>query len=334
MTSCARLLCLPGAALIAVFSGMFTTVAAQQNAAANYPTKPIRWITPYPPGGSTTALSRMVGDKLSEAFGRNVIIDNRPGGNTMTGADAVAKALPDGYTVLLGGNSQVILSLLMKPPFDVWRDFAPVTILAKTNYILVVNPSLPANNLQEFINYAKANPGKLNYGSTGAGGPPHLAVELLNYMAKIKITHIVYKGISLVVTANLSNEIQVATPNLFTGLPHVRGGKLRALGITSAKRSALMSEAPTLKESGLDVEAYLWVGLFANAATPEATLTKVREVVRKSVAEPAFHEAMTKVQVALDYRDGPEFKKFFDADYKRLGPVVKQIGRIEEPAKK
>ena len=141
MKFCAALMHLLAAAALVGFSG---TPAAQQSA-ANYPSKPIRWITPYPPGGSTTTLSRLVGDKLAEAFGKNVIIDNRPGGNTMIGADAVAKAAPDGYSLLLGGHTQVILSLLMKPPFDVFKDFAPVSIIAKTNYILVVNPSFMPN---------------------------------------------------------------------------------------------------------------------------------------------------------------------------------------------
>ena len=153
---------LPMAAVLTTFSG---ALAAQQN----YPNKPIRWITPYPPGGSTTTLSRLIGDKLSESFGRNVIIDNRPGGNTMIGADAVAKAAPDGYTLLLGGHTQVILSLFMRPPFDVFKDFAPVTVIAKTNYILVINPATPVNNLQEFIAYAKARPGQLNVASVASG---------------------------------------------------------------------------------------------------------------------------------------------------------------------
>jgi tripartite-type tricarboxylate transporter receptor subunit TctC len=158
----------------------FPAVAAAQLNVSNYPNKPIRWITPYPPGGSTTALSRLVGDKLSEAFGRNVIIDNRPGGNTLVGADAVAKAAPDGYTLLLGGHSQVILSLLTKPPFDVFRDFAPVTIIANTNYILVINPATPVNTLQEFITYAKTRPGQLNVASVASGSSQHLMGELFN----------------------------------------------------------------------------------------------------------------------------------------------------------
>ena len=157
MRSCAVLLRLLTVAALATFAG---ALFAQQN----YPHRPIRWITPYPPGGSTTALSRLIGEKLSEAFGQNVIIDNRPGGNTVIGVDAVAKAAPDGYTILLGGNTQIVLNLLLRPPFDIFKDFAPVTILAKTNYILVVNPALPVNDLQEFIAYAKARRKSCRFG--------------------------------------------------------------------------------------------------------------------------------------------------------------------------
>src|SRR6476620_10657583 len=154
---------------------LFTTFISGAFAAQpNYPTKPIRWVTPYAPGGSTSALSRLVGEKLSESFGRPVIIDNRPGANTMIGAEAVARAAPDGYTILLAGNSQIVLQLLMKPPYDVFRDFAPVTILAKTNYILVINPAPPVNNLQEFIAYARARPDQLNVASVSSGSSQHL----------------------------------------------------------------------------------------------------------------------------------------------------------------
>ena len=175
------------AAMLAVSCG---AIAAQQT----YPNKPIRWVTPYAPGGSTTALSRLVGEELSKTFGKPVIIDNRPGAHTMIGADAVAKATPDGYTILLAGNSQVVLALLMKPPYDVFKDFAPVTIMAKTNYILVVNPSLPANNLQEFIAYAKARPGQLNVASVTSGSSQHLMGELFGMLTGVKMQHIPYKG--------------------------------------------------------------------------------------------------------------------------------------------
>ena len=194
------------AAGITAFSGAF---AAQQD----YPSKPIRFVTPYAPGGSTSALSRLVGEKLSETFGRPVIIDNRPGANTMIGADAVAKAAPDGYTILLAGNSQIVLALLMKPPYDVFRDFAPVTILAKTNYILVVNPALPANNLQEFIAYAKARPGQLNVASVSSGSSQHLMGELFGMLTGVKMKHIPYKGGAQGITDLMGGHVQASFSN-------------------------------------------------------------------------------------------------------------------------
>ena len=158
--------------------------------AQDYPVRPIRWVTPYPPGGSTTFVSRLIGDRLAEAFGKPVVIDNRPGGNTVIGSDAVAKATPDGYTVLLAGNSQLVQSLLMKPPYDVFRDFAPVTIIAKTNYILVATPALPVNSLQEFIAYARARPGQVDVASVATGSSQHLMGELFNMLAGVKLNHV------------------------------------------------------------------------------------------------------------------------------------------------
>ena len=234
-------------ALSIVFA--LTSLSAACIAADEFPSKPIRMLVPFAPGGGADIVARMLGPRLTERLGQSVIVDNRPAAAGIVAAEMAARATPDGHTLFVATSNHVANPAFMdKLPYDTLNDFAPVTLAVISPLVVTIHPSLPANNLQEFINYAKANPGKLNYGSTGAGGPPHLAVELLNYMAKIKITHIVYKGISLVVTANLSNEIQVSTPNLFTGLPHVRGGKLRALGITSAKRSAVAPDWPTMRE--------------------------------------------------------------------------------------
>jgi len=159
-----------------------------------YPNKAIRFITPYPPGGGTTVVASLIGQKLTESWGQPVIIDNRPGGNTIIGTEAAAKAPPDGYTILLIGNSQVVNDLLLRPPYDVLKDFAPVSLLVKNNYILAVNPALPPNTLQEFITYAKSRPGQLNVASTGSGSSQHLMGELFNMLAGVKMQHIPYKG--------------------------------------------------------------------------------------------------------------------------------------------
>jgi tripartite-type tricarboxylate transporter receptor subunit TctC len=271
-----------------VASLLMTALAAASGALygqQNYPTKPIRWITPYPPGGSTTALSRMVGDKLGEALGQNVIIDNRPGGNTITGAEAVAKSAPDGYTLLLGGNTQVILSLLMKPPFDVFKDFAPVTILAKTNYILVVNPSLPVNNLQEFIAYAKARPGKMNVASVATGSSQHLMGELFNIQAGVKMQHVPYRGGQQGIIDLIGGTVQASFSNAINVIQHIKNGKLKGLAITGDKRTVALPQLPTYAEAGMpNYDSKNWQGMLTSAGTPSAIINKLSAEVAKILA--------------------------------------------------
>jgi len=273
-------------------------LAAQQD----YPHKPIRWVTPYPPGGSTTFVSRLIGDKLAETFGRPVVIDNRPGGNTIIGVDAVAKATADGYTVLLVGNSQLVLSLLMKPPYDIFKDFAPVSIIAKTNYILVATPSLPVSNLQEFIAYAKARPDQVNVASVATGSSQHLMGELFNMMAGVKLHHIPYKGGSQVITDLMGGHVHVSFSNANNAIPHVRSGKLKGLAITGDKRAAAVPDLPTYAEGGLpQYDPKNWQGMAAPAGTPRAIVEKlsgeigrilqladVRERLAHSGMEPFF----------------------------------------------
>ncbi|MBM3344694.1 MAG: tripartite tricarboxylate transporter substrate binding protein, partial [Betaproteobacteria bacterium] len=276
----AALSCLLGAVLLAGF----TVTRANQH---DYPNRPIRWITPYPPGGSTTALSRLVGEKLSEAFGRNVIIDNRPGGNTMIGAETVARANPDGYTLLLGGNTQVILSLLMKPPFDVFKDFAPVTVIAKTNYILVINPATPVNTLQEFIAYAKARPGKLNVASVATGSSQHLMGELFGMMTGVKMQHIPYKGGQQGILDLMGGLVQASFSNAINVIPHIKSGRLRGLAVTGDKRTVSLPDLPTYAEAGLPgYDPKNWQGMLTTAGTPRAIVNKLSAEVGKVIALP------------------------------------------------
>lgn len=317
-----------GTVAVVAYAGAAT---AQQNAAANYPSKPIRWITPYPPGGSTTALSRMVGDKLAEAFGKNVIIDNRPGGNTITGADAVAKALPDGYTVLLGGNSQVILSQLVKPPFDIWRDFAPVTILARTNYILVVNPSLPVNNLQDFIAYAKARPGQLNVASVASGSAQHLMGELFNMVAGVKMQHVPYKGGQQGIIDLIGGTVQASFSNALNVIPQIKGGKLKGLAITGEKRTASLPSLPTYTEAGLPAyDPKNWQGMLATGGTPPAIVNKLSNEIAKVLAMPDIRDRL--IASGMDpYFTGPEkMAAQMKSDYAEAAKVIKASNiRIE-----
>ncbi len=311
---------------------LLATISAAAVAQQNYPNKPIRWITPYPPGGSTTTLARLIGDKLSESFGRNVIIDNRPGGNTITGADAVAKAAPDGYTVLLGGYPQVILSLLTKPPFDVFRDFAPVTIIAKTNYILVINPATPANNLQEFIAYAKARPGQLNVASVASGSSQHLMGELFNTMTGVKMQHIPYKGGQQGIIDLIGGTVQASFSNAINVIPHIKAGKLKGMAITGEKRTLALPNLPTYAEAGLpSYDPKNWQGMMATGGTPSVIVNKLSAEIGKILATPEIRDKL--LTSGMDpYHSGPEkMAAQMKLDYAEAAKVIKAANiRIEE----
>jgi tripartite-type tricarboxylate transporter receptor subunit TctC len=325
MRSCIELTRILTVAVLAVFSG---ALAAQQN----YPTKPIRWVTPYPPGGSTTALSRLVGEKMSEAFGRPVIIDNRPGGNTMIGVDAVAKAAPDGYTILLGGNTQIVLKLLMRPPFDIFKDFAPVTILARTNYILVVNPALPVNDLQEFIAYARARPGKLNVASVASGSSQHLMGELFGILTGVKMQHIPYKGGQQGIVDLMGGSVQASFSNALNVIPHIKNGRLKGLAITGDKRTVALPQLPTYAEAGLPTyDPKNWQGILAPARTPGAIVNKLSNEAAKILAMPDIAEKLVNSGME-PYHTGPEkMAAQMKSDYTETARIIKTANiKMEE----
>ena len=308
---------------------MLAVAAGPLPAQQNYPSRPIRWVTPYPPGGSTTALSRLIGEKLAEAFGRPVIIDNRPGGNTMIGVDLVAKAAPDGYTILLGGNTQVVLKLLLRPPFDIFRDFAPVTTLAKTNYILVVNPALPVKNLQEFIAYAKARPGQLNVASVASGSSQHLMGELFNVLAGIKLQHIPYKGGQQGIVDLMGGSVQASFSNAINVIPHIKSGRLKGLAITGEKRTAALPQLPTYAEAGLPAyDPKNWQGILAPARTPAAIVNRLSTEAARILAMPDIVERLVNSGME-PYASGPErMAAQMKADYAETAKLIK-IAKIK-----
>ncbi len=325
MRSCAVLLRLLTVAALATFAG---ALFAQQN----YPHRPIRWITPYPPGGSTTALSRLIGEKLSEAFGQNVIIDNRPGGNTVIGVDAVAKAAPDGYTILLGGNTQIVLNLLLRPPFDIFKDFAPVTILAKTNYILVVNPALPVNDLQEFIAYAKARPGQLNVASVASGSSQHLMGELFNMLTGIKMQHIPYKGGQQGIIDLIGGSVQASFSNAINVIPHIANGRLKGLAITGDKRTVALPQLPTYAEAGLpSYDPKNWQGIMAPAGTPGAIVTRLSAEVAKILAMPEIRKKLVTSGMEPFHTGPQQMAAQMKSDYAESVKIIKVANiKIEE----
>ena len=259
-----------------------TSVAAQ-----GYPSKPIRFVVPYAPGGNTDILARLLGQKLSEAWGQQVIIDNRPGAAGTVGAELVARSPADGYTLIMGsfGNIIVANSLYKNLKYDPFKDFASIALVSLPPGILVENPAVPAQNVRELIAYAKSNPGRLNYGSPGAGAWNHLFFELFNASAGISIAP--------AVVDLLGGQVQLAISAFPTALPHIRSGKLRALAVTSAKRSGLMTDVPTVAESGLaGYEAAGWFGVLAPAGTPPAVVSKLNAEINRILELPEIKASL------------------------------------------
>ena len=268
---------------------MLTLAFSATAVAQDYPAKPIRFVVPYAPGGNTDILSRLIGQRLSAAWGQQVIIDNRPGAAGTVGAELVARAPADGYTLIMGsfGNIIVANSLYKKLKYDPLKDFASIALVSLPPGVLVENPGVPAQNVRELIAYAKSNPGKLNYGSPGAGAWNHLFFELFNASAGVSIVHVPYKGIAPAVVDLLGGQVQLAISAFPTALPHIKSGKLRALAVTSAKRSGLLPEVATVAESGLPgYEAAGWFGVLAPAGTPPAVVAKLNAQINRVLDLP------------------------------------------------
>ncbi len=277
-----------------VVAGVLMVLAASASAQQAYPSKPVRFITAFAAGGSTDIIARLIGRKLTESWGQPVLVDNRPGGNTMVGTDAAAKSTPDGYTIILVGASHNLVPLLLKAPYDPIKDFAPVATVAKSEFVLLLNPAVQANNLKEFIAYAKARPGQLNYATPGAGGGQHLAHELINLLAGIKTQHIPYKGAGPALTDLLGGQVDMFLSTIVAAIPHVKSGKLKALAVSGEKRSSALPAVPTFDEAGLSgLRIRAVFGILAPAGTPKAIVNKLSAEVAKLLAQPDFEEKLT-----------------------------------------
>ena len=259
-----------------------------------YPSKPIRVIVPFPPGGSTDFLARIVGQKLTAAWGQQVVIDNRPGAGGTVGAAEAARATPDGYTLLMGAvHHTIATSAYAKLPYDFQKDFAPVTTVAIVPNILVVNPAVPANTVKELIAHAKANPGKLTYGSAGMGTAHHLIGESFNAQAGVDILHVPYKGSSPAVADLIGGQVTLMYDTVSSCLPHIKSGKLRAIGVSTAKRSAALPDVPTIAEAALPgFEVTTWFGFLAPAKTPPEIVTRLNTEIVKILNMPDVRERL------------------------------------------
>jgi len=260
-----------------------------------WPVKPVRIVVPLAPGGGTDTVVRMLGGRLAEVWGQPLVVENRAGGGQVIGTELVARAPPDGHTLLAITPAHVINPVLLEKLAYRWdRDFAPIGNLAATDNVLVVHPSLPAKSAKDLIALARARPGQMHYGSSGVGGASHLAFELFNTMAGLDLVHVPYKGGSLAVQDVLAGRISLIMGNMPSILQHVRAGRLRPLAVAGAKRSALLPGVPTIAESALPgYEATNWNGLVAPAATPAQTVAKVNADVVRALAEPALRERLT-----------------------------------------
>ena len=258
-----------------------------------WPTKPVRIVVAYPPGGGIDVLARQLADKLTPAWGQPVLVDNRPGANTIVATDAVAKSAADGHTILMTTDATFSINphLYAKLPYDAQRDFTPVTMLVLLHQLLVAHPSLPANSLSELISLAKQKPGAIHYASYGSGSQPHLAGEMLKNKAGIDLVHVPYKGISLAVPAVIAGEVQLTFAGIATSMPQLKAGRIKAIAIGGAARSPLLPQVPTFAELGYpEVETHAWFGLFVPAGSPREAVARIQQDTKRILDESDFRQ--------------------------------------------
>jgi len=320
-----------GSAAVTFLAAALTLVVASGATAADYPTRPVRVVDPFAPGGSTEAQARALGAKLSEIWGQPMVIDSRPGAGSALGSQLVAQSAPDGYTLLFNNVGLVTVPILTrKPPFDPLKDFTPVVLVGTHPQFIVVHPSLPGT-LKEFLQYAKANPGKVNFGSSGFGGSSHLSMEYFKLVTGINIVHVPYKGSNPASTAILAGEIQLGSFAGTAVLPHIRSGKLRALAVTTAKRTALLPDVPTASEAGLPgYEVISWGAIFGPAHTPAELVMKLNQQVNAALQTAEVRERFSKIGVDPAGGTPQELAKLLASDVRRWTKVVADAGLPRE----
>ena len=315
--------------LIACLTTLLFAGNALAQSDAQYPVKPIRMIVPSAPGSGPDIMARAIGQKLSESLGQSIVIDDKPGAGGIIGSETAAKAAPDGYTLIMSnaGSHAVNASLYAKLPYDPVRDFAPVTLVAMAPNILIVHPTLPVRSARELIALAKAKPGALTFGSGGNGSTAHLSGEMFKTMAGINIVHVPFKGSPAAVIGVISGQIAMAFPNIPPALPHVRSGKLKALAVTTAKRSAAVPELPTVAESGLPgYEATAWFGVLAPAATPPQIIASLNAAIVKIVRTHDMQERLMAEGSEAVGNTPEQFGQIIRNDIAKWAKVVKASG--------
>lgn len=321
---------LPALALSAALVLASGAVFAQARAAStadNYPSRPVRFIVSLAPGGGTDFVARILAGKLSEAWGEQVVVDNRPGGGSIIGAELAAKAPPDGYTLLMGTNSLLTQRSLFKDlPYDVVKDFAPVTLAVRAPTVMSMHPSVSASNLKELIALAKAKPGELSYASPGLATTGHLGGELFKLVAKVDILHVPYKGAGTAISNLLGGEVKLMFSSPPAVVPHIKAGRLKALAVSGKKRAAQAPDIPTFEESGLaGVEAYDWFGVLVPAGTPKPVIAKLNADIIKIVNTPEVSNRFAVAQFAEPVGSTPEhLRQFIISEIDRWGKVIRE----------
>jgi tripartite-type tricarboxylate transporter receptor subunit TctC len=299
-----------------------------------WPAKPVRIVVAYPPGGGIDIMARQIADKLTPLWAQPVVVENKPGANTIVAADSVAKGTPDGYTVLMTTDATFSINphLYAKLPFDPQRDFIPVTMLVLLQQLLVAHPSLPANTLEDLIKLAKARPGTINYASYGSGSQPHLAGEMLKNRAGIDLVHIPYKGISLAVPAVMAGEVQLTFAGIATSTAPLKSGRIKAIAIGGAQRSPLLPQVPTFTELGYpEVETHAWFGLFLPAGSPREALSRIYQDTKKILDNPEFRQKQLIDRGYDVVGSGPEeFAAYLRKDSESRARAVKVSGAKAE----
>jgi len=304
-------------------------LGVQAALAQGYPAKPIHLIVPFPPGGPTDIVGRLVGQKLYEGLGRPVIVENRPGAGGTVGSTAAAKASPDGYTLLYGSTSTLAIapSLYQDLAYDPRSAFAPISLVSRGAIIAAVNAQVPARTLQEFIALAKSSPGELSYASAGSGTPPHLAAELFKSIAGVDLLHVPYKGGAPAINDLVGGQVQAIFEGEVVLLPHIKSGRVRALAITGTKREPELSDVPTFAEAGLPkYDAYFWSGLVAPAGTPADVIAKLNSVLVQALNAPDAREALKRQGLESSGTTPQQFAAFIADEVERWGQVVKASG--------
>jgi len=302
--------------------------------AQGWPTKPVRIVVAYPPGGGIDVMARQIGEKLTPVWGQPVVVENKPGANTILATDLVAKSPADGHTILMTTDATFSINphLYSKLPFDTQRDFIPVTMLVLLQQLLVAHPALPANTLPELISLAKAKPGSINYASYGSGSQPHLSGEMLKYKAGIDLVHVPYKGISLAVPAVMAGEVQLTFAGIATSMPQLKAGRIKPIAIGGSKRSALLPEVPTFAELGYpEVETHAWFGFFLPAGSPKEAVSRIHLDVKRVLDDPEFRQKQL-IDKGYDVvgSSPDEFAAYIRKDSESRGRAVKISGAKAE----